>query len=331
MGEQAMVFIVGETIFVLMLYIAMGFFMRKINIIDDRVSQGLTGIFMIASLPAAIFNGMLNQQFDQNLLINILIVFSAIIAAYFVFAFVGLAIGRLFKLPRPRIGVYAMAMSFGNVGLMGFPVIGALWGGIGLFYGVVVTLAYFVMLPTMGVWLTVKSAQDDNGEPIKYRLKPNVALFASILGLLYYVTQEFIPTAIIGFIRPAVIDGVGGGPVGMFIGGVSATMTPISMFMIGSLLAKGKLKAIWGEVDILVLSAVKLLLVPILLFFTIRPFIADPIVLGVLVIQTAMPAASLSAVYAEKYKADSAYASRAVLISTALSLATIPAVALLLG
>ena len=315
-----------------MIYIGFGFFMRKAGVIDDRVSKGLTDIFMIASLPTAILNGMMNQLFDQDLLINMVIVFSVIVITYFVFAFVGLFIGKVLKLPHERIGVYAMAMSFGNVGLMGFPVVGALFGGIGLFYGVVVTLAYFVMLPTMGVWLTVKSASSESGEPVKYRLKPNVALFASLVGLAYYILQDNIPTAVINMIRPAVIDGVGGGPIGLFIGGMGATMTPISMLMIGSLLAKGgRLNKIFKEIDILVLCVVKLLIVPVLAFFVLSTFVEDSVVLGVLVIQTAMPAASLSAVYAEKYRADSAFASRAVLLSTALSLGTIPLVALLLG
>lgn len=224
-----------------------------------------------------------------------------------------------------------MAISFGNVGIMGFPVAGALWGGVGSFYASIVTLAYFVMLPTLGVWLTVKSAKNIDGEPVKYKLKPNLALVTALIGLLYYVVQDFLPIAFIDFVRPAVIDGIGGGPLGRFISGVAATMTPISMFMIGALLAKGKLSDIVGERETLVLAAVKLLIAPVALFFVIRLFVTDPVVLGVLIILSAMPAASLSAVYAEKYGADSAFASRAVMLTTAASLITVPLVALLLG
>ena len=326
-----MLFIVGHAITVLFLYISMGFFLRKIGIIDDRVMQGLTGIFMVGSLPATILNSMLNQLFDAALLVNILTIMVSIVLAYFLFALVGLWMGKLFKLPRNRIGVYAMAMSFGNVGLMGLPVIIALFGGIGGFYGTIVILAYFVMLPTMGIWLTVKSASDEHGQAVKYKLKPNVALFAALLGLIYYVTQDFIPQQVIHIVRPAVIDGVGGGPIGAFIGGMNAITTPISMLMIGSLLAKGKVSEVLGEPSIFALCAMKLLVVPVIIFFAIQGFIADPVVLGVIVLQTAMPAASLSAVYAEKYKADSAFASRAVMLSTALSLITIPLIAMLLS
>jgi len=323
--------IVAETILVLFIYIALGFLMRKINIIDDKVNQGLASIFMITSLPASILNSMFNQPFDQGMLVNIAIVFISIVVIYFMFAFVGLGVGKLFNLPRPRIGVYAMAMSFGNIGIMGFPVISALWGGLGLFFASIATLAYFVMLPTLGVWLTVKSAEGSDGQPVKYSLKPNLALVASLIGLAFYITQDFLPVALIHFIRPAVVDGVGGGALARVIGGTAATMTPISMFMIGALLAKGKPADLIGEKETLVLAVVKLLVAPIGLFFVIRMFIDDPVVLGVLVILSAMPAASLAAVYAEKYGADSAFGSRAVFFTTVVSLITIPLVALLLG
>jgi len=323
--------IVAETIFILFLYIALGFFMRKTNIIDDRVNQGLASIFFLTSLPATILNSMFNQLFDQEMLINIVIVFFAFIIIYLIFAFTGLGIGKLFKLPRARFGVYAMAISFGNVGIMGFPVAAALWGGLGSFYASIVTLAYFVLLPTLGVWLTVKSAKGDDGEPIKFSFRPNLALVAALIGLVYYIIQDSLPIAFINFVRPAVIDGVGGGALGRFIGGVAATMTPISMFMIGALLAKGKLSDIVGEKETLVLAAVKLLVAPVGLFFVVRLFVTDPVVLGVLIILSAMPAASLSAVYAEKYGADSAFASRAIMLTTMASLISVPLVALLLG
>ncbi|MCL2195891.1 MAG: AEC family transporter, partial [Oscillospiraceae bacterium] len=217
---------VGETIFVLVLYIILGFFMRKRGVIDDRVNTGLTKLFMLTSLPATILNAMFNQPYDSDRLRDILIVFFGIIVIYLIFAFVGLGLGKLFKLPRNRYGTYAMTLSFGNVGIMGFPVVGALWGGPGAFYASIVSVAYFVMLPTIGTWLTVKSAADENGEPVKYRLKMNLGLAASIVGLLFYFTQNFLPVWLIQFIRPAVVDGVGGGPLGRFIGGVAATMTP---------------------------------------------------------------------------------------------------------
>ena len=320
-----------ETILLLMIYISVGFYMRKAGIMDDVVTNGITRVFMLTALPAAILNSMINQPFNQELLINIVIVFFSIVVIYFFFAFVGLGIGKLFRIPRERIGVYAFSMSFGNVGLMGFPVVGALWGGLGLFYASAVSLAYWILLPTLGLWLTVKSAADVEGQRVQYQLKPNLAMVASIVGLVWFIFQDFIPVAVINLVRPAVIDGVGGGPIGRFIGGTAAIMTPISMFMIGSLLAKGKPSDLLSEKEALVLSAVKLLIAPVLLFFIVRNFITDPIMLGVLIILSAMPVAALGAVYAEKYKADSAFASRMVFLSTTVSLITIPLVALLLG
>ena len=331
MPDQALVRIVGETVLVLFIYIALGFMMRKIGIIDDNVNKGLGRIFLIVALPAAILNSMFNQRFNQELLVNVVIVFFTIIAICFLFAVLGMGVGTLFRLPRERKGMFAFAMVFGNTGIMGLPVIGALWPGLGLFYGAIVIMAIFVMLPTMGVWLAVKSSKDLDGQPLKFKLKPDVTLFAALIGLTYFITQNYIPEPIIHFIRPAVFDGVGGGPVGRVIGGTAAVMTPLSMFMVGAFLATGKVSDLWGEISVAALAAVKLLIVPASLFFVLRMFITDPILLGVLVVQSAMPTAALTTIYAENYKADPAYASRIVFFTTAFSLATIPIVALLLG
>ena len=328
--DTSMITIVGQTIVLLFLYIALGFTLRKVGIIDDRVTQGLTGIFLLASLPGTILNSTFNQVFDPELAVNILIVFLTFIGGYLFFALFLLAIGKALKLHQSKIGIFAFAGAFGNIGLMGMPVVNGLWGSLGVFYAVVATLAYFVMLPTLGVWLSLRSADKSKLEGHTYKFRPNAALIAAIVGLTYYFFQDFVPTAIVNMIRPAVIDGVGGGPIGLFIGGLAATTTPISMIMIGSILANSKFSQAFKELDILVIAIMKLLAAPVIFLFILRLFITDPTLLGVLIILNAMPAASLAAVYAEKYKADSAMASQAVVLTTLLALFTIPLVAIFL-
>lgn len=325
-----MALIVSNTVILLFLYICFGYLMRKIGILDDTGTKALTGVFMLTSLPAIILNGALNQVFDPELLTNILIAFFSFSIVYIVLAIIGLIVAKLFKLPKAKVGVYAFCMSFSQIGLMGLPVVGAIWGGIGVFYGIVMTLAYFILLPTMGVWLTLKSVETEDNNSQAYEFKPTIALVVSIIGLVYYFSQEHLPEVLINLIRPAVIDGVGGGPIGAFIGGVAATGTPLSMFLIGSFLGRGKANDILKEPDILVLTIIKLVAAPLLVLYVLQIFIEDSTLLGVLVILCSMPTAALSAVYAEKYKADAAYASRAVLVTTIFSLITIPLIALLL-
>jgi predicted permease len=72
------------------------------------------------------------------------------------------------------------------------------------------------------------------------------------------------------------------------------------------------------------LLALKLLVVPVLTWCLLRPFIADPVILGVFVVISAMPIAAASTMLSIEYGGDEKLATRCVFLSTLLSVATLP-------
>jgi predicted permease len=112
------------------------------------------------------------------------------------------------------------------------------------------------------------------------------------------------------------------------IGGMTS---PLSMIIVGAILAKSPLKSMFGDWKMLPVIAVRLLIVPLISFAAMRLFIINPVMLGVIVVLSAMPAAALTSIYAEAYGADAALASRIVAATTFLSVITVPTLALVFG
>lgn len=111
---------------------------------------------------------------------------------------------------------------------------------------------------------------------------------------------------------------------------VGSMTTPLSMIIIGSLLMEVKLSEAFKSFSIFYVSAVRLIILPLVVILFSVLFGVKGIVLGVPALATAMPIGALVAIFAEKYGADALLASRAVLLSTLLSMITIPTVVALI-
>lgn len=104
----------------------------------------------------------------------------------------------------------------------------------------------------------------------------------------------------------------------------SAT-TALAMFIIGAQLAERSLKELFVEKSCYILAAIRLLVLPIVMYLLLfvvlqHETIADAIV----VLMFAMPSASCTAIFARQYKGDYHYATNLVMLTTVLSVVTIP-------
>ena len=95
------------------------------------------------------------------------------------------------------------------------------------------------------------------------------------------------------------------------------------MIVIGTMLVGIPWKSLWSQAfSTWPLCGFSLLPLIALIFMNILGF--DPMLRGVSLILTGMPAGSTSALLASKYGADTDYASRCIVTTTLISLVTIP-------
>lgn len=106
--------------------------------------------------------------------------------------------------------------------------------------------------------------------------------------------------------------------------------TPLSMVVIGGLLTNSKIKDTFANWRIYAISAVRLIIIPLIVWGILVPFIHHPLLLGIPVIIAAMPAAANTAILAEEYGANGELASQSVFISTLLSIISIPIIAMII-
>jgi predicted permease len=294
----------------LVICMLVGYFGRVLKVFDDKLISGLTTLLVKITLPSTIFVSLL-RPFTWELMAESAATFVLSAGVYLFGGLLALGLAYLFKAKDGEKRVWQFALIFANVGYMGFPVCYAVFGEEGLMYTSMANAAFNVLLFTVGVKLF--NAPKEKGGAWR-GIVFNPALFATFAGMLLFVTQ----------LRPPqpVTDGIS------LLGGMTS---PISMILVGSILAKGRLRDLLTDWRVVPLMSVRLAVIPLTAFFTLRLFIHNPVMLGVIVVLSAMPVAAITSIFAEKYNGDTVLASKLVVLSTLLCVVSVPLISLLLN
>lgn len=275
----------------------------KFRILDEKGLKGLNTLVLFFAQPAMILF-KLQQDADPQLVADLVWVFVLTCATI---ALAGVVSFRLFaKEPAQRRSVLTNLAMVSNCGYMGYPVITAALGDHALIYAVVFVAAFNLMCWTLGAYFYggAKAMQPK-------KLLTNPSLIAIAAGLTLFFTGLRLPS----FMNNA-LDMMG------------SVTTPVAMFVIGARLVSLR-PAHLRDVKLLIVCALRLVIFPallLLLFLTPLP----PMVVKSVFVCTAMPCAALTAMQSEVFDCDRNLASRGVALSTALSMATVPLMLLLL-
>jgi predicted permease len=298
-----------EQILILFLILMAGFAARNWRIIDDTVTKGLSSLLLKLAVPALIIDS-LQRSFSRELLWEsgqILVISLCVYAGSILFA---LLVGRLPGTKEEDLGVVRFATVFSNVGFMGYPVVLAVLGQESLFHAAVFNLPFNFLSFTVGILLiTGGSSQKHN---LNWRVFLNPALVAVAVGFLLFLFSINLPHALGETIRQ-----------------VGSLTTPLSMIVVGSTLYGMQWRDVFGNWVIYLVSAVRLILAPLVVWGILGRFVHNPLLVSVPVLLIAMPVAVNSVLFAEEYDANSKLASQVVFLSTLLSILTIPLIVLL--
>ncbi|MBQ1448819.1 MAG: AEC family transporter [Coriobacteriales bacterium] len=307
---------------VLVLLMAAGIVLRRRRYLNDGFDARLTHIVMDLALPAMIVSSVLSSEsLPETGTILQLVGLSFL--SYTLVAVVASLVSRLFHGASPsEQGAHAFVITFGNVGFMGLPVLNAIFGPQAVFYGAVYNIPFNIFVFTIGIWMIGRGKEGPAGkhDPIGTRarnllrsvLNPTlVSCFVAIALALLHITDH---------------EGV----IGLTCRYLGNLTVPASMLVIGSTLGKMSVRSMLDRVSPYASSFLRLVAVPVLVFLAFRPFVTDPLVLGVITVTAGMPCASLGTMLSITYGGDTATITRATFISTACSVLTIPLLVLLL-
>lgn len=288
------------TLFMLMLC---GFSAAKFKLLDDRCLRGLNTLVLTFAQPALILH-RLQTPASPELIGELIWVF---VMTCGTIALAGVISFRLFaREEASRRAVLTSISMLSNCGFMGFPIIIATLGEGALIYAVLFLAAFNLMAWTLGAYFFggLRAMQPQ-------KLLTNPTIWSIVGGLTLFLAGWTLP----GFINDAL----------SMLGG---TTTPLTMFVIGARLVSLQAAHIRDK-KLLLACALRLLVFPaMILLLRLTPL--PEMVVSIVFLCTAMPGAALTAMQAELHDSDKELASRGVALSTALSIATVPLMLMLI-
>src|SRR5690554_1946026 len=297
--------VIVNQVTILFLLMMIGFYTAKRRILTPTMLKGFSSFLLNVSLPSMIITAF-HMEFSRDMLRDGGLVF-LVSTALHLFTLLGSRF--LFRRYSPeKEKILRMVMIFSNCGFMGFPILDSIYGKTSVFFGSIYVVVFNVFLWTAGVTLFT-GAKDIRA--IKTALK-NPGILAVGVGLPIFLFSPPIPA-----------------PVYETLDMVGSMTTPLAMVIVGSLLADLKLKEVFAEPSIYYATLLRLIILPLLTMGVMRLLGFGGLVLQVMVIIMAMPAATTTVILAEKYGGNPEYASRIVFISTIISMITIPVMILL--
>lgn len=289
----------------LFLILALGYVIYKLKVVDDIFSKTLSKLVIQVTMPAMILASVLKLE-ERQALSDVLLSIGIAAALFFVLLpIVGIILAKLFHVEAKNTGLFTFMATYSNVGFMGFPVIGALVGSVGLFYAAIYNLIFNLSIFTLGIWLMNKDKGDGQKFSLKLLLTPGVivALIALILYFLDIKAPEMICNT---------IDTVG------------SMTSPAAMLIIGFTLAKMDIKTIFSDWKLYPWALVKQIVIPILLYIGLSFIIKNETMLMITFVLFTMPVANNSVLFSNMYNGDANLAAKSVFITTLFSLLTVP-------
>ena len=293
------------------LLIIPGIIFRKKDIISAAQSDGISSLAVNITWPCLVVDAM-QMDFSAAVLKDSGYMMAAAMVVFAMTAVVTLVLSKLLRLDNSKRYITAFMLLFGNTGFIGIPVIRALYGTEAVFFAAILEMVNDVVIFTIGMMLIQMSA----GAKLRFepKLFLNPGLRGVIVGLLLFLLDIRLPEVI-------------GGAVEM----VGDATTPLTMFLIGYQLGGLKAKEILKDASIYVISFTKLLIVPVLALIVLRVAVGDFSLLEkVLIMSFAMPAGSVSVIFSQQYRGETAFATKTVLLSTLFSIVTIPVFAVMM-
>ena len=291
-------FSIQGTLFIMILA---GTFLRKKGILDENGTRCLTDLCVSVVIPCNIIQSCL-IEFDVSILRTCGLLF----IVGFVTQLICVVFNRFLfnRYPEQQKKVLQYVTLVSNSGFLGYPVAEGVYGSLGLLYASVFLIPMRIVMWSVGTSYFVAGTTD--WQKVMKNVLTHPCLIAVYIGLLVMFTQIQLPSIVTMPIK--------------YIGSCNAALT---MFIIGTIMADVPLHTIVNRTT-LCFSVFRLAILPAITLALCLPLAMDTTAVGVSVIMMGMPAASTSAIFAARYHSDAPFATKCVVLSTLLSMLTIP-------
>ena len=289
--------IVFRQTLVMFLYMLAGFSLFKAKKLTVQGSRDMAALLLWLVLPTALINSFCVEFSMEKL--RQLVVSSLLGAMALLLAIVA---ARLLFRDRP---IDDFAAAFSNAGFMGIPLVQASLGPEAVFF-----LAGFIAMLNILQWtygVGILTGKKGSLTPKSVFCNPIMA--GALIGLMLFVTG-------IGVRLPSVISTA--------LSGLAALNAPLAMLILGCYLAQTRLKDVFTTLRLYWLSAVRLIIIPLITLLVFWPLPLEPEIKLAVFIAASAPVGANVAVYAHLHGLDYPYACQTVSLTTLLSTVLLP-------
>lgn len=297
--------IVLQQMIIIFLLIMIGYLVYKKGIIQDSVSKGISALVVNVCNPAI----LIRSAFDHDPSITYDKLLYAVLGGAILYVVLFLAswiLPRVLRVEEQWKNHYALMSLFGNTGFIGIPLVSAVFGSHALIYVAVCNAFFNLLFYTYGIWLA-----DGGKSRFLWKNFLNVGNASIILTIVIFLSKIPVPK-----VFSSTIDYM------------ADTTTFLAMVVIGISLAKTRLRTIFTCGKLYAFIFLRFLVLPVLISFLLRPIVPDEMVYGVMILMACVPVANLPLMRVEETGGNGEMLSKGIILSTVLSLVTIPVVTL---
>lgn len=303
--------IVGTQVLVLFVLILIGFFCGKKKLFSDQAIRGINDLVLYIVNPCVIVQAF-QRDFNVSLLRGFLLALLGAVIAHglcLILSFLifrGKSAGKEQnaeerKENENRTRVLRFATVFSNCGFMALPLLNALCGADGVFYGAAYLTVFNLLIWSYGQYSMAKGTE---GFTLK-KIFLNPSIISVFVGLILFFTSTRLPDLI-----------------ALPIGHMAALNTPVPMIIIGYTIAGLDLKHLFGPVDEILVYLLRLIVSPLILLGILYAIGLRGTLLVSCIVSASAPVAGLTTMFSIKYGRDTSLSSRLVATSTLFSILT---------
>lgn len=297
------------------LLILVGVIARRNGIIRQENIPQLTSLVLNYAMPAIILSGITTSttHLAGHALITL---FITVIFTIILLILGSMVISRMLNYEHEFRGVITAMTTFTNISMMGVPMIYSLFGADAMIYMTAFLLPYNILFFTYGYHCMRDKSQPQIKRGWNQAIKIlNPGIVACILALLLYIFNVPVPYLLA---QPIHLLG--------------AMTGPLSMMLIGSFLVDMDWRDALQDPKIWCYTAIKMLILPILILLFMKQFLADRLLLGVLLAAVSTPAGAGVPLLAQVLNKKSyPLALKGAAMTTLAALVTMPIVAAITG
>jgi predicted permease len=280
---------------------------QKAQSLGENWSKILNAYALNIGFPILIFSALASTSFSFTREANLIIFNSSFLIITFALSYL---LGKAFRLKKQMFRTIFICLGFGNVAYLGVPVLTQTQGQSILASVSIIIAIYLFWMFTIGIGYLDYSQHTKKRHFFKsllLNLLKNPLLIAVILGLLFAGLKIPIPEI-----------------VQKSLSMITASVTPVVLIVIGLFIGKSTIGKITNWIPVLLFSLVTLFLLPAIFYFGIQPFGFQPTEFSPSIIEAAMPLAITPFALADKFKLNKQFIARSIVLSTILSVISLP-------